>query len=595
MSSNIHLGWSRLVLATMARSGVRALVLSPGSRSTPLALAAAGSGLAVHVVLDERTAGFVALGIARAKGAPVALLCTSGSALAHYGPAVLEAAQSYLPLLLLTADRPWDAYDAHAPQTVDQVKHFGASVRHYAELGLPEADPAVLRSAARVVAQCVATSLAPTPGPVHLNARFRKPLEPVEVAGEEPWEAPLRALLERGPTRVLPSRSAVDEDSLREVAEALCAARRPWLLAGPWTHAYPDAELSRRVRSLAARGGMALWAEATSGLGEAQPSSAALELQHAEQLARAPGWWDAQGPDFVLQLGLPSVGMGVSAQLARRPAAHHVVLAPHGWPDPLGTATHLLRADPREVLARLESMLPEVSAGRRAWLSRLREEESLAASAWSAAVEPSERLDEGAVVRAVRSALPEGAWLHVGNSNPVRDLDLFGASARRAPLRVSHQRGASGIDGLVAGALGLCLAEPESPVLCLLGDVSLLHDLGSLHLAGRLAPRLCVLVVNNDGGRIFEQLPLARREELREPFRSFFLTPQGTHFGAAAQHAGARYVLARSARALEGALASWVSEGGLLLLEAEVLPQDATARRSAGLAAVAAALKGARG
>ena len=184
--SNLHLAWARLFLRSAAAAGVTDVVLSPGSRSTPLTIAAATtSELRAHVIVDERGAAFFALGQARVTGRPSLLICTSGTAGAHWLPALIEASQSFVPLIAVTADRPWELQDSAAPQTIDQLKLFGDHVRHYAELGLPDPSPGALRAVPRIAAQAVARALGPVPGPVHINARFRKPLEPVEVDGPE--------------------------------------------------------------------------------------------------------------------------------------------------------------------------------------------------------------------------------------------------------------------------------------------------------------------------------------------------------------------------------------------------------------------------
>lgn len=216
--SDLHSAWARLFFSSLASAGLREIVISPGSRSTPLALAAAAEArLRVHVLIDERDAAFFALGQARRSGRASALLCTSGTAAAHYLPAILEASQSHVPLLAITADRPWEAYDAASAQTLDQVKLYGDAVRHYAELGLPDASPGALAAVVRIAAQALYATTAPRPGPVHLNARFRKPLEPVAVAGREPFADRIEALLRAGAPRVFAARTRIADEDRKSV------------------------------------------------------------------------------------------------------------------------------------------------------------------------------------------------------------------------------------------------------------------------------------------------------------------------------------------------------------------------------------------
>ncbi len=567
--SNLHLAWARLFVHAVAAAGVTDAVLSPGSRSTPLAIALAGEPrLRLHVVVDERTAAFFALGQARVTGRPTLLACTSGTAGAHYLPAVIEAAQSFVPLLVVTADRPWELYDAAAPQTIDQVKLFGAFVRHHAELGLPDAAPSALRAVPRIAAQAVALSLGPTPGPVHVNARFRKPLDPVAAPAAEPWQPLVDALLVRGAPAVhAPSpASAPDAATITAIAQRIARAERGLIVCGPAPLAQADARCA--VLALARRTGFPLLAESTSQIRFGGDRAGVVECGAFDAVLRSPAFRAGPAPDLVLQLGAPPTSSAYAELCSSAPSAARVVVAPHGWNDPQGDAAALVFADPGALAEALVAQLParEPSAWSRAFGLAGARADRIAAGASSGPA-----LDEGAIARALVTSCPEGALLAVGNSTPVRDLDVFCPPSPRA-LRVAHQRGASGIDGLVSGAAGAASVS-AGPVALLLGDLSLLHDLGGLALLARIDTPLVVVVVQNGGGRIFDQLPIARAVDA-DFFERCFATPQSVRFEPAAAAFGVPYARAETPAALDEALATAWARRGATLIEAVAAPLE---------------------
>jgi 2-succinyl-5-enolpyruvyl-6-hydroxy-3-cyclohexene-1-carboxylate synthase len=602
--SNLHTAWARLFLRAAASAGVRDVVVSPGSRSTPLALAAAESReVRCHVIVDERAAGFFALGQARASGRPSMLICTSGTAGAHYFPAIIEASQSFLPLLVVTADRPWELQGAAAPQTIDQIKLFGGHVRAFSELGLPDPSPVALRAVARAAAQAVLRSLAPEPGPVHVNARFRKPLEPVVAGGPEPWEAAWSALMEKGaPVASIP-RMEPDPEAIVELVERCARAERGLLVCGPLLppsgcggragRSFDLKQYQRSIAALARASGFPVLAEATSqarfGASPEITSIAAFDA-----LLRDPAFRARLAPDLIIEIGAPPTSQGYADLVAEQPGCKRVVVAPHGWNDPSSSAHALLFADPADICDAVAARLP-APPRRSPWLDALARAD---ARAWTLVDHElsGDRLSEGIVARLVASGCPEGSILAVGNSSPVRDLDMYCPASPRA-LRVLHQRGASGIDGLVSGAAG-ARSVAGGPVTLLLGDLSLLHDLTGLALAREAAAAsapLVIVVVQNDGGRIFERLPIGRSarasgdgvsEALLE---RCFTTPQSLLFEPAAAMFGLAYERVDTKPALDRALAAAWGRSGATLIEAVVPNSDGAARAERLLKAIAAA------
>ncbi|WP_437681359.1 2-succinyl-5-enolpyruvyl-6-hydroxy-3-cyclohexene-1-carboxylic-acid synthase [Sorangium sp. So ce131] len=579
--SNLHTAWAQLFVRALAQAGVRDVVLCPGSRSTPLAIAAAeAEEVRCHAVIDERAAAFFALGQARVTGRPSVFVCTSGTAGAHALPAIIEARQSFTPFIAITADRPWELADAAAPQTIDQVKLFGDHVRHFAELGLPDPSPLAMRAAARIAAQAVAMALAPTPGPVHVNARFRKPLEPVDGAGPEPWQGEWEALMRRGGPRVVPGRAAVDPRAIEEIALRCARAERGLIVCGPAPSREDDARARASVIALGRATGFPVLAEGTSQIYFGGLAEGAVMPASFDALLRAPEFRAARAPDLILELGAPPTSSGYATYIAEHAGCRRFVVSPHGWNDPTNAAAALVMAEPADVCealaARLAGAAIDLGRARLEWAAAFARAGELAA-ALAARACAGDELTEGAVARAVAAACPEGSLLAIGNSMPVRDLDTYCPPSSRA-LRVLHQRGASGIDGLVSAAAG-ARAAAGAPVTLLLGDLSLLHDLTGLLLAAKAAgggAPLVIVVVQNDGGRIFEHLPIGRSGA--DLLERCFTMPQHLDFAPAAAMFGLAYERAATGAGLGRALADAYQRPGATLIEAVVPPHDGAAR-----------------
>lgn len=483
-----------------ARAGVRHAVLAPGSRSTPLALALdACDAVALHVHVDERSAGYLALGIGVATGVPAVVLTTSGTAAVELHPAVVESAMACVPLIACTADRPPELHDVGAPQTIDQRHLFGRSVRWYAAPGV--ADEAVAGTWRSFAARAVAEATAPVPGPVHLNLAFRDPLvaEPGFLPEGRPDGAPWHA-----------TASGSSSPGEREVtaAASLLDVERGVIVAGA------RAGGAEAVHGLAAHLGWPVLADPRSGCRTPVPSTVAA----FDALLRHAPFTERERPEAVLRLGEPPASKVLAGWLAAS-GARQVAVDPYGrWLDPDRRADLLLAADPGELCRRLHAcMPPRASSSALAWA----EAEAAAQSAIDATLAEVGALSEPGVARAMSAALPEGATLVVSSSMPVRDLEWF--AAPRHGVRVLANRGANGIDGMVSTAGGVALASGRTALLT--GDLAFLHDTnGLLGLAGRELD-LTVVVVDNRGGGIFSFLPQASTLA-PERFERLFGTPQ---------------------------------------------------------------------
>lgn len=536
---------SSLLVDELARAGVSDACVSPGSRSTPIALALARhGGLRVHVHLDERSAAFFALGSSRATGRPTAVVCTSGTAAANLFPAVVEASLAAVPLVVLTADRPPEHRHTGANQTVDQIKMYGGFVRWFAEAGVPEARPGAARYWRSLGARAAGTATGRPPGPVHLNLPFREPLVPtgaaVELgpdaegrAGGSPWERHTGGVAMAGP------------EDVAALAEVIEASERGAIVAGALDG---DAE---SVPELAERTGWPLLAEPGSGL--RRPPTA---LAAGQALLTAQGFASAHRPDVVVQLGGSPTTRATQSFLAA--ARRVIVVDPNGMrPDPDRVSSWTLRADPAPLAgALLGRVRPRPES---AWLASWRDADAAARRAVDALLDSWDEPFEGRVARDLAAAVPEGSALVVASSMPVRDLDEF--MAPRAGLRVMANRGASGIDGFVSTVLGV--AASGVPTYALAGDLSVVHDAGAVLWAARRGADAVIVVVNNNGGGIFSFLPQAGLPE----HDALFATPHDLQFSALAEAAGVGHARADRSGDLMPAVERAASRGGVWLIE----------------------------
>jgi 2-succinyl-5-enolpyruvyl-6-hydroxy-3-cyclohexene-1-carboxylate synthase len=554
---NFNALWGRAIAQELSRAGVQHVVVSPGSRSAPLALALAEeSGVRVHVVLDERSAAFVALGAAKASGRPAAVLATSGSAGAHFLPAVLEAEAAGIPLVAITADRPIELHGFGAPQTVDQQRLFGAHVVEFADLGTPEPMESRLLHLRAVVSRAVQRSVLPRPGPVHLNAPFREPLAPVV----EPLPEGLSPLAVDGRagerfstiegTADQPSSAATDR-----AAASLLSRPRGVIVCGPRDR---DDGLTEAVSALAAATGYPVLAEAVSNVRAGfagAVTSYDLLLRH-EPLAAA------LKPEAVVRIGAGLTSKVLQAWLDGS-GAWTVALSDRGALfDPAHATSLSIEGDAAASCRALaERMAPHHLSGPLAQAFAKAEARARAALEASFADGGDTFITEPRIAREVAAALPEGALLFASSSMPIRDIDAFAPAGSRA--RVLANRGLNGIDGIVSSAAGAALACAR-PTAVLLGDLALLHDLGGLIAARRLGVPLVLVVPNNDGGGIFHFLPIALHAGAAA-FEQLFGTPHGIDLAAVAALAGAALHRPRTADELRIAVRESLGSGIHLL------------------------------
>ena len=524
-----------------ARAGVRDAVVCPGSRSAPLALALlAEARVTVHVRLDERSAGFFAIGCAKATGRAVVVVTTSGTAAAELHPSVLEADLAGVPLIVCTADRPPVLHGVGAPQTVCQQRIYGPAVRFYAEPGVAGGvDRRAWRSiGSRLVAEALGGPCGP--GPVHANLAFAEPLTgtvdqlpPGRGGADDPWHAVTRG-------------GAASDAAVGSLLAAVGRSARGVIVAGDGATGAGGDDPGDTGEG----GGRA--APGAPGTGTPSRRVAAIELARALRwpvladprawprtpdpcvvasaaaIARSPAATGALRPDVVVHLGAPHASKAVAAWTAAtaRLGTHHVLVDPYGrYQDPDRTAATVVAADPAELSRRAANSVLTAPAG--AWLERWIAADAAAQRAIDGVLADHAECTEPGVARALHAAVPEGATIVVSSSMPVRDLEWF-AGARAGAPRVIANRGANGIDGVVSTVLGAAAARAraEGPVLGLMGDLAFLHDVSGLVWGqAEQPPDATLVVVDNGGGGIFDFLPYATELDGRS-FDRAFATPQ---------------------------------------------------------------------
>ena len=564
-AADLQTEWARLVVHSLVQAGVCDAVISPGSRSTPFTLAALEqAGLRCVSAIDERSAAHFALGQARATGRPSLILCTSGSAPANYFPAIIEASEAGVPLVVLSADRPAELLHCGANQTTEQVGLYGRHVRFFGQLGEPRDDELSLRAAKRLATRAVFESLAARRGPVHINAQARKPLEPSSASSAE---AGVHARVDAILTEPLSAVSAgrhVDEDAVRHLVQAFGEAARPMILCGPAS--LQEAVTLGALQVLAKRAEAVIAAEASSQL--RCGAGADTVVGAFDTIWRTKTGRSAFAPDFVLQLGANPTSKAWE-QLCGSRRIRRVVAHPWDWVDPDASAELVIQADLQDLVDALGHQSFGTGRELAAFSAGFQRAEQLV---WEASdsilADAGDRLGEAAVARELREAAPEQSSLVLGNSLPIRNFD-FWVRPGGPSLRVLSQRGVSGIDGIVSAAAGVASCAPN-PTAVLVGDVSFLHDLNGLQLASQAKTPLIVVVVNNGGGRIFEQLPIAQQR--KEEWLSYFITPHEASIAAAASVYGCGFSRVDTVSGMRAALAAAYQHSACTVIEAVVPP-----------------------
>lgn len=499
----------------LVKVGVQDVVVSPGSRSTPFAIVMAEHpAINVHMNIDERSASFFALGMAKAKRKPVALLCTSGTAVANYLPAIVEAYYSRVPLIVLTADRPHELRDVGAPQAIDQIHIYGKHVKWFVEMALPESSNEMVRYVRMMAARAAAVAMTAPRGPVHLNFPLREPLVPTIT--EQTWSQ-IEAK-EPSYIHVTIGKKTLEDEQFRQLYEQLAHVEKGWIVCGD----IDRLGFAEAVTKLAEALHYPILADPLSQLRSGTHAKDYV-VESYDAILKDETIAKTLLPDVVIRFGAMPVSKPLLMILKRHPSITQIVVdGEGGWREPTFNASQMIYCDEIEFCTRFAQFITS-RRPKGEWIETWQHVNKLAKEVLLEAGKEKE-LFEGKVFIELAELLPERSLLFVGNSMPIRDADTF-FMANNKQIRVMANRGANGIDGVVSSALGA--STVAEPLVLVIGDLSFYHDLNGLLAAKLHRLNVTIIVINNNGGGIFSFLPQAKH---KKHFETLFGTPTDLQF-----------------------------------------------------------------
>ena len=559
---NKNYAFAGVFVDELARCGLKHVCICPGSRSSPLAISfARHRDIKKWVHLDERSAAFFALGIAKHTRQPVAIVCSSGTAVANLSPAIIEAFYSGVPLLALTADRPPELHDWGALQTIAQANLFGNHIKWSAAMPTPEITPSLITFVRATAGRAFAAASEVPAGPVHLNFPFREPLEPSVVATDFPpdfatWQ---EGRSERQPyiKSMEPAVKAPSEQELKQLAAGLIPKERGLIICGPDA----DVNLAGSVVELARRLGYPVLADCLSGVRCGKHDTGTV-IDGYDMFIDDTELTGSLTADVIIRFGALPVSKPLSVYMERNEQARHILIdAGAQWRDPSHLAGEVWHVDGPQFCNGLAAALPD-SPKDTLWSRRWHDLNISIRNAMSQELETCNEMFEGKVFSELSRILPANSILFTGNSMPIRDMDTYFPAVEH-PVQFMANRGASGIDGIVSTALGASAVSSDRAVL-VLGDVSFYHDMNGLLAAKAFNLNATIIVINNDGGGIFSFLPQSACEDV---FESYFATPHGLTFRATAGLYGLNYDLTENWMTFRNAVKTSLTQTGSTIIE----------------------------
>jgi 2-succinyl-5-enolpyruvyl-6-hydroxy-3-cyclohexene-1-carboxylate synthase len=538
----------------LARAGLRNVCFAPGSRSTPLAvMLAEHPDIRLWTHLDERSASFFALGMAKASREPVGLLCSSGTAAANFYPAVIEARYSRVPLIVMTADRPPELQDVGAPQTIDQNRIYGEHTRWFANMALPDSTPEMLRYARSIAGRAVSEACGRPAGAVHLNFPFREPLMPItpDSVPDDPRSRP-RFISHQGPRDP-------DPETIAQIADELPSHRRGLIVCGP----QDDASLGPAVTRLGKVLGFPVLADPLS-LVRTGPHYDEIIIDSYDAFLKDQSVCEMLHPEVIIRFGAIPTAKPFLLYTQRYPEVWNILVdGDDGWNDPTLQSNDVVHADP---IRFCEHLSKAIEAGayeaHPEWSNDWIAIDQTTRSVLTEQLDQYDELFEGRVFQEIVRVLPSNSTLYAGNSMPVRDMDTFVPGSDQ-PLKFLSNRGANGIDGVVSSALGASTVS-EGPTVLVIGDLSFYHDMNGLLAAKLHQLDATIVLINNDGGGIFSFLPQAAHPK---HFEALFGTPHGLNFQPAAELYGLEHKQVASWDEFTAAFSSSLDQTGVQIIE----------------------------
>jgi 2-succinyl-5-enolpyruvyl-6-hydroxy-3-cyclohexene-1-carboxylate synthase len=512
-------------VAELIHAGVKDVVISPGSRSTPIAMIMAEHpDLRLHIHVDERSAAFFALGMAKASRNPTVLLCTSGTAAANYFPAIAEANLSRVPLIVITADRPHELRDVGAPQAMDQVNLYGKHVKWFVEMSHPEGSIEMLRYTRTVAGRAVATALSSPAGPVHLNFPLREPLVP-DLTSETLF---VMAERENGYVHIEQGHLSLNAHQLHLIADELNKRTNGLIVCGEMeSPAFAEA-----VTKLAEKLQYPIIADPLSQLRSGKHKFVHI-IDSYDTFLRNEDAVNHLTPDVIIRFGAMPISKAFSLFMKKNEqATQYVIDGGEGWRDPSLLTTNMIYCDEVQFC---DSLLPLLNENQDTLFVEKWQQINEITKAALLRIKENESLSEGRLFNELVELLPDGATLFVGNSMPIRDVDTFFYNNAKS-IRIMANRGANGIDGIISSALGA--GTVHKPMYLVLGDLTFFHDLNGLIASKLYNIDLRVIVINNNGGGIFSFLPQASHPK---HFERLFGTPLDLDFEPAVSMYGGTF------------------------------------------------------
>ena len=516
ISHNVNTLWGAAIVEELLRAGIKHACITPGGRSAPLSFAMlTNPEFTTYVHLDERSAGFFALGRAKRTGLPTPIVCTSGTAVANLHPSVIEADLSRTPMLLFTADRPSDLLYSGSNQTIFQDNIFSKSTRWNRTLPEPELNERKFRSLRSAIARSLSECNGMSPGPVHLNTPFRKPLEPLDSPDESVLDFiknnPLATKGRVGPyTKITPGISTISDQDLIRISNILSESKNGLIIAGPSNpHSISSDALSTLSKSL----GFPILADPLSGLRFGKHVDTSLICGGYDSYLNPTTTKNWPNPDVVIRFGAAPTSVPLQNYLLRT-ESYELLIDPAGQArDPSFSSSELVSCDPtwfaHSISARL-SLEP----------GDLFNHFSTTESNYWGLIDSKSFFFEGSIASSILDISSDNSTIIISNSMPIRDIDRFGKPSSKQ-LTLIGNRGASGIDGVISTALGAASSTDDQAIL-LIGDIAYFHDLSGLLALNKFNLKLIIIEINNNGGGIFYRLPISKYDP---PFTAGFRTP----------------------------------------------------------------------
>jgi len=524
---NRNILWTETFLNELVSVGVKYACISPGSRSTPLTLAAAkNKKIKSFINIDERSSAFFALGLAKSTNSPVILICTSGTATAEFYPAIIEAYQQRIPLIVCTADRPPELINMGANQTINQYNLYKNHIRWFCPVGLPEANAKGIKHIKECARRAFKESFITSKGPVHLNFPFKKPFEPKTFTDEiskNLLDSTKKTIIKEDKSIEAKTKDICSEEWFREISKYLLNSKKVLIIAGP---EYYNSDFPIQISKLAEKLNIPVLADGCSNLRFGRHKKGNI-LTNYDAILRSDKFAKNNQPDFILHFGRTVTSKALETFLGQCTAPRFMINDYGDWFDPSKKSIAAIGCKPYVFCRKMNQFLDSKAIKERDkdWLENFLSADRIASEIKSKIFESSTSLNEGRLVSEIMDLIPRNSKLMISNSMPVRDFDYFASNSEKK-ISVYNNRGASGIDGITSTALGIAVQSKE-PTILVTGDLAFYYDLNGLLAAKNFKIPLIVILINNDGGGIFEVLPISKYGKF---FKDYFIVSHNLDF-----------------------------------------------------------------